>query len=114
MGPEASINNATDNAKSNAYNIGNPVVHIGGAVKARLDELNHRQRRSPPKNTGSNPKRPVLERGKESAAKVTRCTNLSLPFGAGGGWSKSHSIATESIAVTISVEGCLDTSIRQG
>ena len=68
-----------------------------------------------PKNTGSNPKRPVLERGKESAAKVTRCTNLSLPFGAGGGWSKGHSIATESIAVTISVRGMSRyLRIRQG
>ena len=36
-----------------------------------------------PTKTGSNPKRPVLERGKERAAKAMRCTNLSLPSGAG-------------------------------
>ena len=45
-------------------------------------------------NTGSNPKRPVLERGKESAAKAMMCTNLSLPSGAGGGVSKGQSIVT--------------------
>ena len=33
-------------------------------------------------NTGGNPKRPVLARWKESAAKAMRCTTLSLPSGA--------------------------------
>ena len=38
-----------------------------------------------PTSTGSNPKRPVLESGKDSAAKAMKCTNLSLPSGVGGG-----------------------------
>ena len=38
-----------------------------------------------PKNTGRSPKRPVLERGKDSTAKAIRWTILSLPCGAGGG-----------------------------
>ena len=50
-------------------------------------------------------KQSAASSGEEGEAKVTRCTNLSLPFGAGGGWSKGHSIATVSIAVTISVRG---------
>ena len=58
-----------------------------------------------PTNTGSKPKRPVLERGKESAAKAKRCTSLSLPSGAGGGASSGQSIATVRMIVTISVRG---------
>ena len=53
-----------------------------------------------PKNTGSNPKRPVLDSGKERMAKATRCKSLSLQFGAGGGCFRGHSMATVRIAVT--------------
>ena len=58
-----------------------------------------------PKNTGSNPKRPVLERGKANSAKAMRCTTLSLPSGAAGGTSRGQSIATVKIRVTASVIG---------
>ena len=58
-----------------------------------------------PTNTGSNPKRPVLARGKESAAKAMRCTTFSLPSGACGGVSKGQSIATVMVRVTIRVIG---------
>ncbi len=58
-----------------------------------------------PKSTGNNPIRPVLARGKESAAKAIMCTNLSLPFGADGGVSKGQSIAIVTVSVTISVRG---------
>ena len=58
-----------------------------------------------PKNTGSNPKRPVLASGKESAAKAIRCTTLSLPSGAAGGVSKGQSIATVRVRVTMRVIG---------
>lgn len=58
-----------------------------------------------PINTGSNPKRLVLERGKDSAANAKRCTSLSLPSGAGGGVFKGQSIAIVSVVVTISVSG---------
>ena len=57
-----------------------------------------------PKNTGSNPKRPVLASGKESAAKAMRCTILSLPLGAGAA-SKGQSIATVRVRVTMRVIG---------
>ena len=60
-------------------------------------------KRLAPKNTGSKPKRPVLDRGKASAAKAMRCTILSLPAGNAGGWSKGQSIATVRMAITISV-----------
>ena len=40
MGPEASINKAADNSKGNADNISDPIVHIGTAIKDRLDEFN--------------------------------------------------------------------------
>ncbi len=60
-------------------------------------------KRLAPKNTGLNPKRPVLERGKASAAKAMMCTNLSLPSGAGGGLSKGHSIVTARIRVRMRV-----------
>ena len=56
-----------------------------------------------PKNTGSNPKRPVLDSGKERMAKATRCKSLSLPSGAGGGCFRGHSMATMRMAVTIIV-----------
>ena len=58
-----------------------------------------------PTNTGSKPKRPVLARGKESAAKAKRWTILSLPSGTGGGTSKGHSMEIVSMTVTISVRG---------
>ena len=58
-----------------------------------------------PTNTGVNPMRPVLASGKESAAKAMRCTNLSLPSGAGGGASKGQSIATVKIRVMMRVIG---------
>ena len=58
-----------------------------------------------PTNTGSKPKRPVLDRGKESAAKAMRCTTLSLLSGAGGGVSKGESIAIVNVIVTIRVIG---------
>ncbi len=58
-----------------------------------------------PKNTGSSPKRPVLARGKESAAKAMRCTTLSMPSGAGGGASRGQSIATVKMRVTARVIG---------
>ena len=58
-----------------------------------------------PTNTGSNPKRPVLERGKDRAAKATRCASLSLPTGAGGGAFKGQSMATVRVAVTVRVIG---------
>ena len=56
-----------------------------------------------PTNTGRNPKRPVLERGKDSAVKAMRCTNLSLPSGIGGGASKGQSIETVRMVVKVSV-----------
>ena len=58
-----------------------------------------------PMNTGSRPMRPVRASGKASAAKAMRCTNLSLPSGAGGGWSMGQSIATVRVSVTASVRG---------
>ena len=58
-----------------------------------------------PTKTGSNPKRPVLERGKESVANMMRCTTLSLPLGAGVGVSKGQSMATVRMLVTIMVRG---------
>ena len=54
-------------------------------------------------NTGSSPKRPVRASGKASAAKAMKCTNLSLPSGAGGGVSRGQSIATVRVSVTIMV-----------
>ena len=68
-----------------------------------------------PTKTGSNPKRPVLERGKESVANAMRCTTLSLPSGAGGGASKGQSMATVRMLVTIRVRGMSRyRRIRQG
>ena len=58
-----------------------------------------------PMKTGSRPIRPVRASGKASAAKATRCINLSLPSGAGGGASKGQSIATIRVSVTASVRG---------
>ena len=58
-----------------------------------------------PMKTGNRPKRPVLARGKASAAKAIRWTSLSLPFSAGGGWSRGQSIATVSMSVTMRVRG---------
>ena len=58
-----------------------------------------------PTNTGNNPKRPVRERGKDSAAKKMIWIILSLPPGAGGGASSGHSIAKVRKAVTIRVRG---------
>ena len=40
MGSKASINKATGDADCNANNVCDPVIHIGAAVKARLDEFN--------------------------------------------------------------------------
>ena len=56
-----------------------------------------------PTKTGSKPMRPVRASGKASAAKATKCTNLSLPSGAGGGASRGQSIATVRVSVTIMV-----------
>ena len=50
-----------------------------------------------PMKTGSRPKRPVRASGKASAAKAMKWTILSLPAGAGGGWSRGQSIATVSV-----------------
>ena len=58
-----------------------------------------------PMKTGSRPMRPVRASGKASAAKAMKCTNLSLPSGAGCGWSRGHSIATVRESVTMSVRG---------
>jgi hypothetical protein len=58
-----------------------------------------------PMKTGRRPKRPVRARGKASAAKAMRWTILSLPAGAGGGWSRGQSIATVSVKRTMSVMG---------
>ena len=56
-----------------------------------------------PMKTGIKPKRPVRASGKASAAKAMKCTNLSLPSGAGGGWSSGQSIAIVRVSVTIMV-----------
>ena len=56
-------------------------------------------------NTDSNPKRPVLERGKDREAKAMIWNILSLPSGAGGGASSGQSIETVRVTVTISVRG---------
>ena len=58
-----------------------------------------------PMKTGSSPMRPVRASGKASAAKATKCTSLSLPSGAGGGWSIGQSIATLRVSVTAIVSG---------
>ena len=58
-----------------------------------------------PMKTDGSPKRPVRASGKASAAKATRCTSLSLPSGAGGGWSIGQSIAIVRVSVTIMVRG---------
>ena len=49
--------------------------------------------------------RPVRASGKASAAKATRCTNLSLHSGAGGGASIGQSIAMVSVRAVMSVRG---------
>ena len=66
--------------------------------------------RAPPKalapmKTGIRPMRPVRASGKASAAKAMKCTNLSLPSGAGGGASRGQSIATVRVIVTMIVSG---------
>ena len=58
-----------------------------------------------PMMTGIRPKRPVRASGKASAAKAMKWTILSLPAGAGGGWSRGQSIATVSVKRTMSVRG---------
>ena len=58
-----------------------------------------------PMKTGRRPKRPVRARGKASAAKAMRWTILSLPAGAGAGWSTGQSIASVSAKRTMSVRG---------
>ena len=58
-----------------------------------------------PMKTGSRPMRPVRVSGKASAAKAMKCTSLSLPSGAGGGWSMGQSIATVRESVVASVSG---------
>ena len=58
-----------------------------------------------PKSTGINPKRPVRDRGNDSAAKVMILINLLLLSGAGGGASSGHSIATVSMMAIIKVGG---------
>ena len=58
-----------------------------------------------PMKTGSRPMRPVRASGKGSAAKAMKCTSLSLPSGAGGGWSMGQSIATVRVSVTARVRG---------
>ena len=58
-----------------------------------------------PMKTGSRPIRPVRASGKASAAKAARCTSLSLPSGAGGGWPIGQSIATVRVSVTMIVSG---------
>ena len=45
-----------------------------------------------PTKMGSNPSRPVLEKGNDRSAKAIRCTTLSLSSGAGGGASNGHSM----------------------
>ena len=57
------------------------------------------------KKTGISPMRPVRASGKARAAKATMCKSLSLPSGAGGGWSSGQSMAIVRMAVTISVRG---------
>lgn len=41
MGSQAPINKPTDNTDCHAHNVGDPVFHIGAAIKAWLDEFNH-------------------------------------------------------------------------
>ena len=79
MGPEASINNATDNAKSNAYNIGNPVVHIGGAVKAWLDELNHTAKGARPQKHWKQSKTASSGKGEGECCKGNEMYELIAP-----------------------------------
>lgn len=52
MGPEASINKPTYNPKGHAQNISDPVVHIGAAVEAWLDEFNHTAEDTRPQKNG--------------------------------------------------------------
>ena len=40
VGPQASIDKATDNSKNDARNVCDPVVHVDAAVKGRLKEFN--------------------------------------------------------------------------
>ena len=40
MGPEALIHKATNNPNGHTQNVGDPVVHVGAAIKGRLDEFN--------------------------------------------------------------------------
>ena len=58
-----------------------------------------------PIKTGRRPMRPVRDNGKAKAAKAMMCTILSLPPGAGSGWSRGQSITTVRISVTINVRG---------
>ena len=104
MGSEASIHKATHNPKGHTKNVGDPVVHVGAAVKVRLDEFNETAEGTRPHKHGSKPMRPVLA-GKERAAKAMRCTTLSLPSGAGGGASNGQSMTTVRVSVTMRVIG---------
>ena len=40
VGPEASIDKATDHPNDDAHNVRDPVAHVGAAVKGGLDEFN--------------------------------------------------------------------------
>ena len=62
-----------------------------------------------PTKMGSNPSRPVLEKGDDRAAKAIRCTTLSLSSGAGGEASNGHSMVIVRMADTTTVKECRDT-----
>ena len=96
----AAIQQAPGDPEEHANDVGGPVVDVCATIKCRLYQFN-----GAAEGAGSRPNRPVRASGKASAAKAVKCTILSLPAGAGGGWSRGQSIATVSVKRTMSVSG---------
>ena len=100
---DAPIKQVAANAQDDAHDVRYPVVDVGAAVEAGLDEFDDTPYALAPMKTGIKPKRRVRASGKASAAKAMKCTNLSLPSGAEGGVSKGQSIAMVRVSFTIMV-----------
>ena len=103
---QAAVQQPAANAQSDAADVRDPVVKVGAAVKAGLDEFNGPTEGAPANKDRQQTNATVRASGKASAAKATKCTSLSMPSSTGGGRSSiGQSIATVKVSVTASVRG---------
>ena len=102
---QAAVQQAQANTQDDADNIRDPVVEVGAAVEAGLDELNGAAKRARAYEDRQQSEAPRARQREGQRSKGDEVHELVAALGCCGGASRGQSIATLRASVTIMVRG---------